>query len=1157
MLATATLPLPLPVAAAEVATWVALLRSEETVLEAQEQGMCYEAGVNNFIVLFPCSLFVAAPVYHGACMDIHETRLKKQHYFVCPRCSESATPEILTKGSFLALKERALNALNFKSTYCADTFCFCNQPDDGRLMVQCVGCDEWFHTTCVGEPSKGFGRKPTDVFACDRCTQGSGNLYTSEHTFRRCYDTRVILQCELHVPAGRDAAAIQRRAKKPRLSGSQSDRGFSSWQASTSQASQSLYQREFQPKYCKHAIKAMAGRRWQRATRLGYVDIAESHGTVPWTIACSPTQRVFAAGSDTGHVDLYQVHSAVVNDWEATGVLGMGVNRNTWIGSVSTSLGGISVVEWERSGEKMACGSWNEEGRIVYLDMVAGVELGSCDGHTQWVRSLQFSPTQPALLLSTSNDKTIRLWDVRQIMSARVEGIASVWEERNVQSVARCEGHTGKVAGAQFLEDDRLIVSAGSDAALRLWDTRFLSEPITTVVVAPSPSRASSSASQAESSSTLLPRAAADGRVTCLSNCAVGRAVTSIDRSPVSRLLAVNCEPNEMYIIDEAQLVSGTSPVQVRTVLRGHTNAAWGTGHARFSPDGLIVAAASEDGRVLWWDAYSGAMVKQLWLHSNSVWDLSWCNYGGDDLLVSCSEDLSFSIVGLRPESLEDKPKAGIHGKGEHARVGAVVGRDVLARRSDGKYYHAVVEEVIIGHTDNNLSRPSSAPLSHDDCCVVRFKGWGRGPEAHAVVSLALCYPDHSNAASTSSAGGINSMFQCAGALPNGGCRGGHELTEVTTHVQVSKLVNGMNSDGDIKIKKHTASLSVSAGGDSTGAAASRQRPATCTYALRVRGESSRSRRAHSGDVDVKTKHASQGGIWVQCDRRTCGKWRRLPCGVDASELPAIWFCEMNVWDEDHNSCAKPDMYPRSRRRRRRGRRRRKTTTSGGGSDTNSEDEWGSKWVQCDNKACRKWRRLPSHVEDGALPDHWTCSLNVWDPEHATCETAEENYSSEDEKQWVQCDRRACRKWRRLPPGLRASQLPSLWFCEMNDWNPAYADCAQPQEAMSEDEEEDEATLSSDDEDQEKWVQCEKCNKWRQLPSHVHHKDLPGVWHCALNTWDETEASCNVPERSAIYDSDTSLKYYSYHGRRGTEAEVPAAVRKSIRKRRPKVRVSL
>ena len=48
-------------------------------------------------------------------------------------------------------------------------YCFCKQPDDGTLMIQCDVCDEWFHGRCVnitpGEAIK------IDKYVCPFCKQ--------------------------------------------------------------------------------------------------------------------------------------------------------------------------------------------------------------------------------------------------------------------------------------------------------------------------------------------------------------------------------------------------------------------------------------------------------------------------------------------------------------------------------------------------------------------------------------------------------------------------------------------------------------------------------------------------------------------------------------------------------------------------------------------------------------------------------------------------------------------------------------------------------------------------------------------------------------------------------------------------------------------------
>lgn len=53
-------------------------------------------------------------------------------------------------------------------------------------------------------------------------------------------------------------------------------------------------------------------------------------------------------------------------------------------------------------------------------------------------------------------------------------------------------------------------------------------------------------------------------------------------------------------------------------------------------------------------------------------------------------------------------------------------------------------------------------------------------------------------------------------------------------------------------------------------------------------------------------------------------------------------------------------------------------------------------WVQCERKNCKKWRKLPAHVDVSTLPEKWYCEMNSWDPERATCDASEETDSESE-----------------------------------------------------------------------------------------------------------------------------------------------------------------
>ncbi|CAB9503547.1 CW-type Zinc Finger [Seminavis robusta] len=56
--------------------------------------------------------------------------------------------------------------------------------------------------------------------------------------------------------------------------------------------------------------------------------------------------------------------------------------------------------------------------------------------------------------------------------------------------------------------------------------------------------------------------------------------------------------------------------------------------------------------------------------------------------------------------------------------------------------------------------------------------------------------------------------------------------------------------------------------------------------------------------------------------------------------------------------------------------------------------------------------------------------------------------------------------------------------------------------------------------DNVEWVQCEKCDKWRKLPSEISADELPDVWYCSMNTWNPQSASCSAAEDSLENQQD-------------------------------------
>jgi hypothetical protein len=74
------------------------------------------------------------------------------------------------------VEEKMLNA-------CVDDeagrYCVCNGFNDGRFMVECEECEEWFHGRCVqlSGVDEEAAEATADGFTCPKCCEKQGRVY--------------------------------------------------------------------------------------------------------------------------------------------------------------------------------------------------------------------------------------------------------------------------------------------------------------------------------------------------------------------------------------------------------------------------------------------------------------------------------------------------------------------------------------------------------------------------------------------------------------------------------------------------------------------------------------------------------------------------------------------------------------------------------------------------------------------------------------------------------------------------------------------------------------------------------------------------------------------------------------------------------------------
>lgn len=117
----------------------------------------------------------------------------------------------------------------------------------------------------------------------------------------------------------------------------------------------------------------------------------------------------------------------------------------------SSSKKFVLSVAWSPDGRRLACGSM--DGTISVFDVARAKFLHHLEGHFMPVRTLAYSPADPRLLFSASDDAHVHMYD-----------------SEGKTLIEAMSGHGSWVLSVDVSPDGAAIATGSSDRTVRLWD---------------------------------------------------------------------------------------------------------------------------------------------------------------------------------------------------------------------------------------------------------------------------------------------------------------------------------------------------------------------------------------------------------------------------------------------------------------------------------------------------------------------------------------------------------------------------------------------------------------------------------------------------------------------------------------------------------------
>ncbi|MGK7872457.1 MAG: hypothetical protein AB4426_03850 [Xenococcaceae cyanobacterium] len=385
------------------------------------------------------------------------------------------------------------------------------------------------------------------------------------------------------------------------------------------------------------------------------INTLKGHQDFVWCVSFSPDNQIIASASADKTVKLWRRDGQFI--------------KNLW-----GHKRAVNSVSFSPNGEMIASAS---DDRTVKLWRRDGQFIKDLWVHKIAVNSVSFSPNGE-MIASASDDRTVKLWrrngqfikdlwgheravnsvsfspNGEIIASASTDDTIKLWNGNGGTLITTLQGHKDVVNQVNFhpISQRKMLASASNDHTVRLWHLENLPQvfklpdQVYGYNVSLSPDGKTLAATSRFTDELILVDWQASKLIDLSGDLSEYKGkVNGISFSPDGKMIA--------SASDDGTVKLWNRDGQLLRTLEEHTDR---VNNIRFSPDGKMIASASDDGTVKLW-YLDGTLLKTIANHTNPANDVSFS--AGSQLIASVSDDkiLISKPDGTLIKTLEPPPK--------------------------------------------------------------------------------------------------------------------------------------------------------------------------------------------------------------------------------------------------------------------------------------------------------------------------------------------------------------------------------------------------------------------------------------------------------------------------------------------------------------------